>query len=274
MLRVCRFFSKQDCKNYRNQLCEMRKEQKMRKFSVGTFCVVTLCLYCVVLSYSLLQNFNDNSKRKNNQHILYTRSDYVSELSSCNLPKLTEQQKLDCFWAAKERVQQVNTNLSTLLNTGSERDRCYAAAMLGLYRSEYAVGVLNDNITLENSGLPNKDNAISSNSLSHKSNEVLGRYPCLQSLILIGDIAALSLISNLKHSDESKVRELSLSGLRSIDGLSLAQSRLKKAIKEETDTEEKLRLNSALANIVNAQFFIVRDNVNLVPEIPTPAQNR
>ena len=116
--------------------------------------------------------------------------------------------------------------------------RCTAAYYLGEMRFSEAADVLAGQIALEDTS----ESTISLNILSWP--------PALDALAKIGSASLPALIRNLSESDDSEVRDLSLTLVLRIDGdKEIAELRLQKALAVQTDPAKKARLQSALQTL-------------------------
>lgn len=78
----------------------------------------------------------------------------------------------------------------------------------------------------------------------------MGKYPAVEALVKIGNPSIPAVIQNLADSDDVKVRDLSMQVLTRIDSdKDISQLRLQKALKAETDSQKKARLQTAINSL-------------------------
>ena len=83
-----------------------------------------------------------------------------------------------------------------------------------------------------------------------------GYYPVETALVAIGNPSIPGVIRNLAQSDDAKTREISLQVLCGIDGdKDVAELRLRKALVAEKDTQNEVRLQSAIKAIPDLKLW-------------------
>lgn len=98
----------------------------------------------------------------------------------------------------------------------------------------------------------------SSNSVTIRTN-----YPVANALIELGGNSVPFMLNNLKTSDVALERTLSLSVMRSIDGLYVAQFRLQRAIQIEQNPKVRARLQAALKQLPSAGVYPSEESENV-----------
>ncbi len=137
----------------------------------------------------------------------------------------------------EDRQKLIRELLETFNNSNTPNfNRCTCALYLGEMRAADAASALAPAISLE------LDPHVEIKGV------MLAQFdPAFNALVKIGSPAIPALIQNLAESDEANVRTLSLKALNRIDGDGdIVRLRLQKALKAETQSQRKKRLQAAL----------------------------
>lgn len=165
----------------------------------------------------------------------------LASVRSSNLEKI--EQTSAAYDAERYRLIQELINILTSTNDpdSSLLDKAAAAHYLGLLHASQATDALAANIGL----VPD----VTQIDISHLPKII--NYPAKQALIEIGNSSIPSLIQNLAHQDDVKVRGLSLEALCQIDrDKDVVELRLKKAMETEHDPQKNKRLSEAVKLLI------------------------